>query len=71
MAVAWDGNRAVYEGADECPDEAGHRLGVVCHELQTECQAVDIWAIVCNDAECENDKAEFAKAAKRGEEHGC
>lgn len=71
MAVAWDSDGAVDEGADEGPDESWNGLRIVCHELQTECQAVDIRAVVCNDAERENDKAELTEASKRGKEHSC
>ena len=71
MAVAWDSNSAVDEGTDESPDESRNGLRVVCHELQTESQAIDIGAIVCDDAESENDEAELTEAAERGEEHGC
>ena len=71
MAVAWDSDGAVDESADKGPDESRNGLRVVCHELQTECQAIDIGAVIRNDAEREDDKAELTEAAKRGEEHGC
>ena len=71
MAVAWDSDSAVDEGANERPDESGNGLRVVGHKLQTECQAIDIGAVVCDDAERENDKAELTEASKRGEEHSC
>ena len=71
MAVAWDSDSAVDKGADERPDESWNGLRVVCHELQTECQAVDIGAVVCNDTERENDEAELTEAAERGKEHSC
>ena len=71
MAVAWDSDGAVDEGADEGPDESWNGLRVVRHKLQTECQAVDIGAVVCNDAERENDEAELTEASERGEEHSC
>ena len=68
MAVPRDGNRAVHKRADECPDEAGHSLCPTGHDLQTEGQTVDIGAIVGDDAESEDDEAELAEAAERGEE---
>ena len=69
MAVAWDGNGAVDNRADESPDETGNGLGPRSHELQAECQAVDVWAIVGDDTESEDDKAEFAKGAERWEKY--
>ena len=71
MAVSWDSDSAIDKGTDKCPDEARNGLRVVCHELQTERQAVDIGAVVCNDAEGEDDEAELTEAAERGEKHGC
>lgn len=71
MAIAWDSNSAVYEGGDERPDEARYRLRPATHHLQTEGHAVDIGAIVRDDAESQNDKTKLAEAAKGWEEHGC
>ena len=51
MAVAWDGDGAVDEGADEGPDESGYRLRPATKQLQAEGQAVDVGAIVRYDAE--------------------
>ena len=70
MAVAWDGDGAVDEGADKGPDEARHGLRPAAEELQAEGHAVDVGAVVRDDAEGQDDKAELAEAAERGEEHG-
>ena len=71
MAVAWDSNRAVYKGADECPDEARHSLRPATHQLQTESHAVDVGAVVRDNAESEDDKTELTEAAEGWEKHGC
>ena len=71
MAVAGDGDGAVDEGADEGPDEAGHGLGPARHQLQAEGYAVDVRAVVGDDAEGEDDEAELAEAAEGWEEHRC
>ena len=71
MIVAWDGNGAVDEGADESPDKAGNSLRVFCQELQTKGQAVDIGAVVGNNAEREDNKAELAEATQGGKQHCC
>ena len=71
MAVARYSNRAINQRTNECPDESRHGLRIVRHELQAECQAVDIRAIVRDDAEGEDDEAELTEAAQGGEEHGC
>lgn len=71
MAVARYSNRAINQRANESPDESRHGLRIVRHELQTECQAVDVRAIVRDDAEGEDDEAELTEAAQGGEEHGC
>ncbi len=71
MAVAWDSNGAVYEGADECPDETRHGLRPAAHQLQTEGHAVDVGAIVRDNAESQNDETKLAEAAEGREKHGC
>lgn len=71
MAVARDGNGAVDEGADECPDETRDRLRPATQQLQTEGQAVDVGAIVRDDAESQDDETELAEAAEGWEEHRC
>ena len=63
MAVPWYSNSAVNERTDKCPYEARYGLRVVRHELQAECQAVDIGAIIRDDAEGEDDEAELAEAS--------
>ena len=71
MAVARDSNSAVYDGADECPDKTRYGLRPATQHLQTEGHAVDIGAIIRNDAESQNDETELAETAKGWEEHGC
>lgn len=71
VAVAWDSNSAVYEGADECPDKTRYGLRPATQQLQTEGHAVDIGAIVRDNAESQNDKTKLAEAAKGWEKHGC
>lgn len=71
MAVAWDSNSAVYEGTNKCPDEARHGLRPATQHLQTEGHAVDIGAIVRDNAESKNDETELAEAAEGREKHGC
>ena len=70
MAVAWDGDGAVDDRADEGPDEARHGCRPGGEQLQAECQAVDVGAVVGDDAEREDDETEFAKSAEGWEEHG-
>ena len=70
MAVAWDGDGAVHEGADEGPDEARDGLRPAAEQLQAEGHAVDVGAIVRDDAEGQDDEAELAEAAQGREEHG-
>ena len=69
MAVPWDRNGAVDQRADEGPDEPRHGLRVVRHDLHAEGQAVDIGAVVGDDAEGEDDEAERAEAAQWREKH--
>ncbi len=71
MAVSWNGDGAVDERADEGPDETRHGLRPATQQLQTKGQAVDIGAVVRDDAESENDKTELAEAAEGWEKHGC
>ena len=71
MAIAWNGNGAVDEGPDEGPDEARYGLGPAPQQLQTEGHAVDVGAIVRDDAEGQDDQAELAEAAEGWEEYGC
>ena len=70
MAVAWDGDGAVHERADERPDEARDGLRPATEQLQAEGHAVDVGAIVRDDAEGQDDEAELAEAAEGWEEHG-
>ena len=69
MAVAWNGDGAVDDRADKRPDEAGDHLAVGCHDLQTECQAVDVGAVVRNDAQREYHEAKISKTAQRSLQH--
>ena len=71
MAVAWNGDGAVYEGADERPDETRYGLRPATQQLQTEGHAVDIGAVVRDDAKRQNDKTELAETAEGWEEDGC
>ena len=68
MGVARDGNGAVDEGADKSPDEARDELRPLAHDLQAEGDAVDVRAVVGDDAEREDDEAELAEAAERREQ---
>ena len=70
MAVARDGNGAVHQRADERPNEPRHRLRPTTHQLQTERHAVDVGAIVRDDAEGQNHEAELPEAAEGREQHG-
>ena len=70
MAVAWDGDGAVDHRADEGPDEAWYGLRPAAEQLQAEGHAVDVGAIVRDDAEGQDDEAELAEAAEGREEHG-
>ena len=70
MAVAGDGDGAVHERADEGPDEAGDGLRPAAEQLQAERDAVDVGAVVRDDAEGQDDEAELSEAAQGREEHG-
>ena len=70
MAVAWDGDGAVHERADEGPDEARDGLRPAAEQLQAERHAVDVGTVVRDDAEGQDDEAELAEAAEGWEEHG-
>ena len=69
MAVAGDGDGAVDEGADEGPDEARHGLRPAAHDLQAEGHAVDVGAVVRDDAQGQHDEAELPEAPQRREQH--
>lgn len=69
MVVAGDGDRAIDERADEGPDEPRHRLRPAAHDLQTERYAVDIRAVVRDDAQRQHDEAELAEAAEWREKY--
>ena len=71
MRVSWDGNGAVDERADKCPDESRYGLRPSPHNLQAEGQAVDVWAVVRDDAQCQYDQAELAEAAEGRKKDGC
>lgn len=71
MRVAWDGNGAVDQSADESPDEAGNGLRPTAHDLQAERQTVNIGAVICDDAKGQDDEAELAKAAERRNKYCC
>ena len=71
MAVAGNSNSAVDQGADECPDETRHGLRPATQQLQAEGQAVDVGAIVRDNAESQDDEAELAEAAEGWEKHCC
>ncbi len=70
MAVPRNGNRAIDNRPHKGPDETRDRLRPLRHELQAEGQAIDVRAVVGDDAEGEDDEAEFAEGAEGGEEHG-
>ena len=69
MGVSRNGNGAINDRADECPDEPGDHLAIRSHDLQTERQAVDIGAIIRNDAQRQDDEAKVTEAAKRRLQH--
>ena len=71
MAVSRDGDCAIDEGSDKCPDESGHGLRPSAHDLQTKCHAVDVGTVIGDDTERKNNKTKLAEAAKWGEENGC
>ena len=70
VAVARDGDGDEGERAEGGPDEARNGLRPAGHDLQRQAQAVDVRAVVGDDAQSQNDEAELAKAAQRGNEHG-
>ena len=70
MTVPRYGNSAVDEGADECPDETRDGLRPATEQLQAKGHAVDVWAIVRDDAEGQDDEAELAEAAEGRKQHG-
>ena len=70
MRVSGDGDGDVHARRDGGPHEAGHALGPPAHDLHGEGDGVDVGTVVCDDAEGEDDEAEFAEAAERGEEYG-
>ena len=65
MGVPRDGDGAVDDGADESPDEAGDDGRPSAHHLQGEGDAVDVGAVVADNAQSEDDEAELAEAAER------
>ena len=67
MAVPRDGDRAVNHRAHKRPDKPRHRLRPAAEDLQTQAHAVDVGAIVRNNAEGEDNEAELAEAAERRE----
>lgn len=70
MAVARDRNGAVDERPDEGPDVPWHGLRPPSKNLQTQTHAVDVGAVVGDDAEGENDEAELTKASQGREKNG-
>lgn len=71
IAIAGNRNRAIDECADKSPDKSRNHLRPASHDLQTECQAVNIGTIIRNDAEREHDQAKGSEASQGWEEHGC
>ena len=51
VRVSWNGNRTIHQCSNERPDKTWHGLCPSAHHLQTECQAVNVRAIVRDNAE--------------------
>ena len=70
MAISGDSNGAIHQCPHKGPYESRHRLRPSPQDLQAQPNAVDVGAIVRNDAESQYDEAELAKASQWREEHG-
>lgn len=71
MSVSWDGNRAVDERSDEGPHKARYSLRDTGEELEGERDGVDVWAVIGDDGESEDDEAELTEPTKRRNDDGC
>ena len=70
MAVAWDGNRTIYDRANKRPDESRNHLAIVGQDLETECHTVNVRAVVGDNGQCQHHEAKLAKPSQRWEENG-
>ena len=70
VQVAWDGDGAVDERADERPNEAGDALSPAAQNLQAECQGVYVRAVVPNNRQGEQDQTELTETTEIREQHG-
>lgn len=71
VSVSRDGDGAVNNGPDEGPHEARYALRDTGEELEGERDGIDVWAVVGDDRESENDKAELTEPAKRRNDDSC
>jgi len=70
VRVSWDGDGDVDTGCDSDPDEARDLLGPSSENLEGEGDAVDVWDVVADDGEGEDDEAELAESSEWVEEDG-
>lgn len=68
VRVAWDSDGDVDAGSDCCPDEARDFGGFAGEDLRSETDGVDVWAVVGDDREGEDDHAELAEGAQVDED---
>jgi hypothetical protein len=70
VRVSGDGDRDVNCGTYGCPNEAWYALSPSStKDLDRETDRVDVWAVVCNDTQAQDDEAELAEAAKWAEKN--
>ena len=70
MAVTGNGNGTIKEGSNKGPHEAGNALGNASKELEGERDGVDVGAVIGDDGQCEDDKAELSESAQGRDDNG-
>jgi len=69
VRIARDGNGAIDDAADQGPQKSRHFLSIVRQDLERKGQRVNVRAVVADNAEGQNDQAEFAKSTQGWEQH--
>jgi len=64
MRISWDCDGNISTSSNSDPDETRNLLSPLSENLQSQGDRVNVWNVVANDGQSEDDEAEFAKATK-------
>jgi len=71
MRVSGDGNGDVDTGGNSNPDEAGYARSPASQDLHGESNAVDVWNVVSDDGQGQDDLAELSESVEVREQNSC